>query len=186
MRALQSLADMLGIISPVVPPQFADAASKVIASIQHHFECVESAFSVGLAELSVEFHALLIFIRSLEQLRSCFISQNPDHDGDITDIVEKICLKMKPEQQILCKIVKMGRDYVFHGADMRRTLALLQCTCAVAQLLRVLLSQNSAHAPSCCKSADKCDTSVVLLIQRMGISDIPSLMKEAVANHHEM
>jgi hypothetical protein len=112
---------------------------------------------------------------------------------------------------------------VFHGADMRSTLALLQCTCAVAQLLRFLASQSSGHATSrpskcggsdavggsdasggsatletpCavgaksasrveCEAADACDASVVLLMQRMRIADLPSLIKETVANHDDM
>ena len=147
LRAMQSLMDMLGIIGPVVLPALA-VADQAIACIQHHVECVESACPGGLADLSVEFHACLIFMRALELLRVRYISLNPECKGEITDIIEKIRRKMRPEQQIACNMVRKGRHYVFHGADMRRSLALLQCTCAVAQLLRFLASQSSGHATS--------------------------------------
>lgn len=222
LRAMQSLTDMLGIIAPVVLPQFADAAH-AIACIQHHAECVESACSARLADLSVELHACLVFMRALEQLRACYIGHMSDPNCDITDIIEDIRRKMKPEQQIACKMVMKGRHRVFHGTDMHSTLALLQCTCAVAHILRFLASTNALHAPSrshksratdaggssdaiagsathktpsaiaaeCASkvestAAEACDASVALLMQRIGISDLPSLMKEAVANHDDM
>jgi hypothetical protein len=147
----------------------------------------------------------------------------PDPNCDITDIIEDILRKMKPDQQIACKMVMKGRHRVFHGSDMHSTLALLQCTCAVAHILRFLVPTNAPHAPSrspkaratdaagssdasaCsatrktpsataaeCASkvestaADACDASAALLLQRIGISDLPSLMKEAVASHDDM
>lgn len=141
---MQSLMDMFNIIGPVVLPA-STIAEEAIACIQHKIECVESECSGGLADISVEFHAWLIFMRALEQLRCRYMSLNPMCNGEITGIIEEIRKKTKkPEQRIACNMVLKGRHYVFHGADMRRTLALLQCTCAVAQLLRFLASQNSS------------------------------------------
>ncbi len=222
LRAMQSLTDMLGIIAPVVLPRFADAAH-AIACIQNHVECIESACSTRLADLSVELHACLVFTRALEQLRACYIGHMPDPNCDINDIIEDIRRKMKPDQQIACKMVMKGRHRVFHGSDTHSTLLLLQCTCAVAYILRVLASTNAPDAPSrspkgdatdaggssdasagsatrktpsaiaaeCASkvestAADACDASVALLMQRIGISDLPSLMKEAVASHDDM
>jgi hypothetical protein len=219
---MQSLTDMVSIVTPVVLPQSDDAA-EAIASIVHHVKCVESACSSGLADLSVEFHACLIFMRALEQLRACYIGHMPDPDSEIKDIIEDVKKKMKsPEQRILCDMVLQGRNYVFHGADMHRTLALLQCTCAVAHILRFLASNNALCAPSRspkvraadavgssdsrassttpktpsanvssssnveCAAADACDASVTLILQRVGISDLQSLIKETVSNHHDM
>jgi hypothetical protein len=215
---MQSLTDMVSIITPVVLPRSADAA-EAIASIMHHVKCVESACSSGLADLSVEFHACLVFMRALELLRACYIDHMQDPNSEIQeikDIVEDIKKKMKSsEQQILCDMVIQGRNYVFHGADMHRTLALLQCTCAAAQILRFLASDNALRAPSRspkvraadavgssdssassttpktpsnveCAAADACDASVTMLLRRIGISDLQSLIKETVSNHNDM
>ncbi len=213
LRAMQSLMDMLGIITPIVLPRSADAAN-AIASIQHHINCVQSASSTGMADLSVELHACLIFMRALEQLRTYYKDQMKDPNCEITAIIEDIRIKMKPEQQIVCRMVVKGRNYVFHGTDMQRTLGLLQCTCAVAQIFRFLASDNSSilrsrsskdcaasaadssnssagediqFAPSAeLTAADACDASAALLLQRIGISDLPSLIKEVVSIHDEM
>jgi hypothetical protein len=216
LRAMQSLMDMLGIITPIVLPRSADAAN-AIASIQHHMNRVQSASSTGMADLSVELHACLIFMRALEQLRTYYKDQMKDPNCEITAIIEDIRIKMKSEQQIVCKMVVKGRNYVFHGTDMQRTLGLLQCTCAVAQIFRFLASNNSSilrsrsskdcaasaadssnssagsvppdiqFAPSAeLTAADACDASVALLLSRIGISDLPSLIKEVVAIHNEM
>jgi hypothetical protein len=65
-------------------------------------------------------------------------SKGLSHDSDITDMIDAIRStgKLKAEQVMMCDVVVKGRHYMFHGTDTRRSLALLQCTCAVASLLR--------------------------------------------------
>lgn len=175
---MHSMIDVLRILSP----HFADAAA-AIASIQQHVTCIESACTTGLADLSVEFHACLVFMRALEQLRTCYTRLMPGSSGEITEIIEAIRKMMRPEQQILCHMVLKGRNYMFHGADMHRSLALLQCTCAVAMILRFLLLQLDPASTAECESVDIC---VNQLMKRIGCSDFGSLIQEAVANHEKM
>ena len=167
-RAMQSLVDMLHIMVPVVLPRPADADA-ALASIQSRITRLESPLSgdssPALADLSVEFHACLIFMRALLQLRTAVLnspmmkackaaagdagsaavkgSKGLSHDSDITDMIDAIRStgKLKAEQVMMCDVVVKGRHYMFHGTDTRRSLALLQCTCAVASLLRFLQPQ---------------------------------------------
>ena len=186
-RALQSLIDMLGMMVPVVLSRPADADA-ALASIQSCITRVESAFSddpaSAPAELSIEFHSCLIFMRALVQLRAAACSsamlKTLPHDSDISEIIIAIrsAGKLKPEQVVMCDVVDKGRHYMLHGTDTRRTLALLQCTCAVAPLLRFL------GAPAA--EADACEASAMQLMQRMGISDVKTILQEVVASHSAM
>jgi len=186
-HAMQSLIDMLGMMVPVVLPRPADADA-AIACIQSRITRVESALSddpaSAPAELSIEFHSCLIFMRALEQLRAAACSSKVlealPHDSDINEIIDIIRLtgKLKPEQAVMCDIVVKGCHYMFHGADTHRTLALLQCTCAVAPLLQYLGASDAA--------ADACEASAMQLMQRMGISDVKLLLQEVVASHSAM
>ena len=137
-RAMQSLMDLLDIISPAVLPSASDADA-VLASIQSHITRVEVALPAE-ADLSVELHTCLVFMRALQQLRVCARARLPPrtHDGDIATIIDEILKKCNPQQQLLCSMVLKGRNYMFHGADTRMTLPLLQSACAVSLLLRFL------------------------------------------------
>jgi hypothetical protein len=171
-RAMQSLIDMLDIVVPVDLDRPSDALATQ-ASIQRHIECMESVLSDGpeaaFVELSVESHAYLVFMRALEQLRSAALScpaliakKAPCSDessavktetqlsqnSDITALIGSIKSRMNKvnnfEHSVLCDVVVKGRNYVFHGTDSHKTLALLQCTCAVASLIRFIDSYSSA------------------------------------------
>ena len=177
-RAMQSLMDLLDIISPAVLPSASDADA-VLACIQSHITRVEVALPAE-ADLSVELHTCLVFMRALQQLHVCARACLPPrtHDGDITTIIEEILKKCKSEQQLLCSMVLKGRHYMFHGADTRMTLPLLQSACAVSLLLRFLGAPAAA--------ADTCDARAMQLMARMGISDVKLLLQEVVASHSAM
>jgi hypothetical protein len=106
---------------------------------------------------------------------------------------------------MLCDVVLKGRNYLVHGSDVHNTLALVQCTCAVAQLLRFLYRQSSparllpqkydsaassmpkAHAeffPGYA-AAEDVETSALQLMDRMGISDVDTLLKDIVVAHSD-
>jgi len=180
-RAMQSLMDLLDIISPAVLPSASDADA-VLASIQSHITRVEVALPAE-ADLSVELHTCLVFMRALQQLRVCARARLPprthdgDNDGDIATIIDEILKKCKPEQQLLCSMVLKGRHYMFHGADTRMTLPLLQSACAVSLLLRFFGAPAAA--------ADSCDARAMQLMARMGISDVKSCVAEAVSGHSD-
>lgn len=118
-------------------------------------------------------------MRALQQLRVCARARLPPrtHDGDIATIIDEILKKCKPEQQLLCSMVLKGRHYMFHGADTRMTLPLLQSACAVSLLLRFLGAPAAA--------ADSCDARAMQLMARMGISDVKSCVAEAVSGHSD-
>jgi len=176
-RAMQSLMDLLDIISPAVLPSASDADA-VLASIQSHITRVEVALPAE-ADLSVELHTCLVFMRALQQLRVCARARLPPrtHDGDITTIIDEILKKCNPQQQLLCSMVLKGRHYMFHGADTRMTLPLLQSACAVSLLLRFFGAPAAA--------ADSCDARAMQLMARMGISDVKSCVAEAVSGHSD-
>ena len=171
------LINLLDIVSPAVPPHASDADA-VLACIQSHITRVEVALPAE-ADLSVELHTCLVFMRALQQLRVCASACFPPrtHDGDITTIIEEILKKCKPEQQLLCSMVLKGRHYMFHGADTRITLPLLQSACAVSLLLRFLGAPAAA--------ADACDARAMQLMARMGISDVKSCVADAVSGHSD-
>lgn len=187
LRAMQSLMDMLEIMSPAVLPHASDADA-ALACIRGHMTCVESAL-VADVELSVELHACLVFMRALEQLRVCARSCLPPHahNDDICTITEEISKKHnRPEEQLACRMVLQGRHYMFHGAHMRMTLPLLQSACAVSLLLRSL-GAPAALADACDPAvvADACDARAMQLMARMGISDVTSCVARVVTSHSD-
>jgi hypothetical protein len=153
-RVMKSLVDILTFTSPV-----ADAET-TIALVQGHVSSIESSLSSMSAELSIAYHASLIFMRALDQLRiaasqsSTLVDKESKEkfslDSDVVNIIEAI----KPtagKLSIMCELVQQGRNYMFHGADSHRSFSLLLCTCAVAELLRLLykdVPQNtSSNSP---------------------------------------
>ena len=175
---MQSLLGMLEIMSPAVLPHTNDADA-ALACIQSHFASVESALCSEV-ELSVEQHACLVFMRALKQLRDCARDRLPScaHDDDIGTIIEELSRKRsRPEQQLACSMVLKGRHYMFHGADTRMTLPLLQSACAVSLLLR------SLRAPA--EEVDACNARAMQLMARMGISDTTSCVAELITSHSD-
>jgi hypothetical protein len=152
-RVMKSLVDILTIVRPIADTEAA------IASVQRHISFIESSLSSECAELSVPFHSSLIFIRALDQLRiaACGSSTLKDknnekfsRDSDVAEIIQAM-KSTAGNLSFLCELVQKGRNYMFHGADTHRTLSLLLCTCAVAQLLRLLVKDmpltSSASTP---------------------------------------
>ncbi len=167
-RAMQSLIDMLDIVVPVVLGRPSDAVATTQACIRRHIECMESVLSddpdAAFVDLSVESHAYLIFVRALEQLRGAVLNcpalkvkkasfsdessaakteMQLSQNSDITELIKSI-KQMNNVKSVLCDVVVKGRNYLFHGTDSHKTLALLQCTCAVASLIRFIYSYSSA------------------------------------------
>ncbi len=207
-RAMQSLIDMLGIIAPVLLACPSDA-NATLDSIQGRIARVESLLSYSdRVEISVESHACLIFMRALECLRVAVGSElEVPHGIDIIDAIQRIpkIRTARPVHTMLCDVVLKGRNYLVHGSDVHNTLALVQCTCAVAQLLRFLYRQSPARflpkeyysaASSMPKAhaetfpgyaaADDVETSALQLMDRMGISDVDTLLKDIVVAHSDM
>lgn len=150
MRVIKSVADILKIVHAVADVE------EAITLVQGHIRCIESALSSMSAELSIPFHASLIFIRALDQLRiaaSCSSTLKDQdkncfsRDSDVATIIIAINNNSSGKLKFMCNLVLKGRNYMFHGTDAHRTFSLLQCTCAVAQLLRFVY-KDAPQVPS--------------------------------------
>jgi hypothetical protein len=194
--AMQSLIDMLNIISPIVICRSADADAAV-ASIQGHIFSVESALSQDPSippSLSIHFQACLMFIRAMRQLRIIAAKNGVSTlDRDIADETPgapgaikatKDTGKLSGSEAFCCEIVLRGRNYIFHGKNVDKTVSLLICTCAVATLLRVIC--RDVARTNVCEAADVCEASVQQLMVRVGLFDIKYLWREICSNHSEM
>lgn len=158
---MQSVMVLIEFMSPVVTSCPSDATI-LLASIQSRISSVESIFfapSSAVAELSVESHACIVFIRALDQLRTAAYKMFSDlkYDEEITDILIKIRstgnLKGFSFLPLFCNLVIKGRNYLSHGADMHKTFSLLLCTCAAASLLRFLY-KDTPFSPKFKNDAD--------------------------------
>ncbi len=156
---MQSVMVLIEFMSPVVKSCPSDATS-LLASIQSRISLVESIFfapSSAVAELSVESHACIVFIRALEQLRTAAYKMFSDlkYDEEITEILIKIRStgNLKGTDPLFCNLVIKGRNYLSHGADMHKTFSLLLCTCAAASLLRFLY-KDTPFSPKVKNDAD--------------------------------
>jgi hypothetical protein len=194
--AMQSLIDMLKIIGSIVVCRRVDADAAIV-SVQGHIFSVESALSQDPSippSLSIHFQACLMFIRAMRQLRIIAAEKGVSAlDRDIADetpgapgVIKAIkdTGKLSGQEAFCCEIVLRGRNYIFHGKNVDKTVSLLICTCAVATLLRVIC--RDATRPKVCEAADFCEASVKQLMVRIGVSDIKYLWREIYSNHSEM
>jgi hypothetical protein len=188
-RAMQSLIEILRIIVPVVLPD-ADADT-AIASIRNHIKIVETAqanLALGVS-MSIPSHACLIFMRAMHQLREAAAAKVLSGlDCDIADdngaleAIRKTGI-LSGDNIVFWDLVKKGRNYIFHGKHNNNTTFLLLCTCAVEKLLRFLCALGSSPDPRISNLADACHASAKQLMERMGISDVKTLVQAFVESH---
>jgi hypothetical protein len=159
-RAVKSLVGILEFFGPFFHSLAADAdAATASVQVQRHIQCMESSLTALHADLSVPFHANLLFMRALDQLRvaacSSAMIRTKDNkqfsdlfsrNSEVSEILEAIP-KGNQDLALYCELVHRGRNYFFHGANIHETFLLLLCTCAVAPLLRCMLLSPSAHSP---------------------------------------
>ncbi len=203
-RAIQSLIDVINILC-VVEKSSRSLADDTIKSLQGHIAIVEVSHLSKSAELSVPFHACIVFMRALNQLRifastASFHKQRQDkenhvvtkfsRDSDFKDVLEAI-KKFANNLSFVCDMLKKGRNYFFHGTDSHQTFLLLICAFAVAPLLKMLYtSKNPAKltayvSDGICEPADTCHAHAMHLMIHMGIADGKVLLSKILTSQSE-